>query len=517
MSDPIFFLPTLRLNVDFWCHGVTESTGVAKSLQKTKLVSAHPHLPLILSQDDQNHINLWDYAQQKCLWQASAATLAKEIVFLEQNFRDRTPNKSVLLSRVNRPLSGTAHTPRGLPTAAALRNASREISPTDLRNVKDHFGDLQCADFADSSYLFAQGALHTPTDQLPASTTHRITLLYENSVVIYDYSRNKAIQIIRTAEQLQNKKPVSFTWLSLSHCAIGCADGVLRIWNTTEQRITQIVSLCNRGEIASLRILAAQPDTSMHSTSLTLCSIGGDNIVLFWQLSLIPADQNAAHVLIENQSQTANNNANNNQSQNAPPLFKSTATRYVFTGFDRPSVRLAEPIQNTITKHLGLHPSFWTIDTRTQTLQLVVSEALGRVYDLTALLPYSASSPPSGGNLGGSHHASSSMLDTASVTGSGRNHNNSNTATGNSANGGAGLSKRLSWTSSNHNISPHNATNASNTTHGTKSGRKSFFGALTRRNSNSNQSTTSSNNNSALGNASVRCGGTVNELTCFFV
>lgn len=250
MSDAEFTLPSIKFDVELVCNSALlpqQPHPIHKtSFAKTKFVSAHPILPLILSLDEYGNISLWDSQLKQIVWASSGFQLQKEAIL--QAYHAQIPSKDehkkfaarskhASLARLNGPalrnmgnIAIPHMTPMPFDSYSALSAVPNEV-------LKDFLGDIKAVDFSDPEYILAQGGKnlqfpHLNLSTIETSAQHRLTFLFDQAIVVYNYQQGKVLSILKLNTDLANKlmKPTCWEWLTAAHLAVGAADGHVRVF-----------------------------------------------------------------------------------------------------------------------------------------------------------------------------------------------------------------------------------------------------------------------------------------------
>lgn len=242
-SDTQYFRPDIDVSVDFWCC----ETPFQSNWQKSKLIATHPTLPFLLSCDVDQVISIWNIATQQLVWNRSAALLIKECSGVSpisifhhdklgmQRFSARSSQRSHGLSR---------------NLEYSVNKVDDVIS--DIKSKEMSFGEVKFVDFADTLTLTFNGSYHNSKD---IYLENRILILFEQAIIIVNYSTHQYSLIC--SNDLMGKKPSSVEFLDEHNCAIGCNDGMVRIWNIKKSCLERAFS-CTKYEITYLKVIPTE-------------------------------------------------------------------------------------------------------------------------------------------------------------------------------------------------------------------------------------------------------------------
>lgn len=266
--------PPPSVDVIFW--GIDMSHELRKDEgDKVKICCLHVGArPWVLSIDREDEIHVWDYSSRQRLMRKSLLDLYTSAVQNERLAQTRAaPTKNEPPFTERRFLeSSHSCTQHSHPLKSYLGSFEREILGFKSRGknlddlvekteskkhsnnpVKVTMGNVHQISFVDQSSIQNSSgdsfAPHIPTFNVET----RIMIVCDAGVLFYDFS-TEASHVITVAD-LGSKAPCCAEFVFSNLCAIGCADGIVRIWDCQKWIEIKTLSGHNRGDILALKNL----------------------------------------------------------------------------------------------------------------------------------------------------------------------------------------------------------------------------------------------------------------------
>jgi len=241
MSNVQHFRPDIDLALDYWCNSIPFQTN----WQKTKLIVSHPTLPLILSCDEEQTLSIWNYSLSQLVWSRSSQQLVKDATGV--------PPVSLLQHVKFNPRRISHNSIRrieGLTRNLNCVNLQTSADSTAKPGKDNTFGEVKTIDFSDTASLSHNGGYHNSRD---VHIENRIIVLFDQAVIVYNYDIHSYSLI--TMKELDGKKPTSVEFIDDYNCAIGCNDGMTRIWNIPQARLGKTFGY-SKSEISCLKTIS---------------------------------------------------------------------------------------------------------------------------------------------------------------------------------------------------------------------------------------------------------------------
>ncbi len=278
-SDAVskFYRPSLSAKVDYWCIDASNHLEVPLSTRKTKFSQTHPVLPLLMSVDENQTIAVWDFDTKQIIWSRNMVQLHSEVssaVAVGQGNASQIPKGGSTYSRTKGLTRSLGRSQETLPVHnmnnVVFERVTAQIDDVQLaqpalsKAANQHLGELKFAGFADSQYIDydtgrSNGNQITSNPWIHFRATnvgieHRLVFVFDSVVVVYNYVTNK-MDVISSSD-LNHKKPSCVEFLDYDKLAIGCNDGVVRIWNCSTAIIDASFGLSSSNkEVTLIKVL----------------------------------------------------------------------------------------------------------------------------------------------------------------------------------------------------------------------------------------------------------------------
>eukprot|EP01038_Epipyxis_sp_PR26KG_P013282 gene13282-17795_t len=280
---------------------------------KLKIVEIHPSKPLTLYCDRDNVVSLLDYSCSKVLFsfpvqelinnsiQFNGGDIEREIsyqssqqTFIHMRMSKRSgshiSNKSSKDNVISQSLENI------LPKTNNELEELPNIIPQPKMNIKIQAGNIKQLSFIDrfaiESYI-NNSEINISNNDQHFNQESNIMIVTESTIVFYDYVSE--ISNILSAIEL-TKAPTCADFIYYNLCAIGCADGTIRIWDCSKWIIVRTLQVHVRYDMMVIKSIPRKSDSSskrLHDLTLStdkvlirFLSIGNDGTTYIWDGSV---------------------------------------------------------------------------------------------------------------------------------------------------------------------------------------------------------------------------------------
>ncbi|KAJ1417686.1 hypothetical protein B484DRAFT_453896 [Ochromonadaceae sp. CCMP2298] len=235
MAYRVFIKPRLEAKIELW--NADWRTGKLSNIPKYKLMDIHPVWSLVLLADQEGRICVWDYGLRSAVLNTSLVSLIGACSRQEvRTLHTVLPSAGNRLSQRSN-VRSSGHVPQKSGGGVGKSNAPLPMSGPAIAKVKQQLGSVLSVSFADASYALSCAGLagHRPpegerTAFLPqgASDT-RVAVVCEGALVLHDYGTGQTTLL--SSAQLGKATPTCVECCCPSVLAVGCSDGLIRIWD----------------------------------------------------------------------------------------------------------------------------------------------------------------------------------------------------------------------------------------------------------------------------------------------
>lgn len=241
-TTAMYIKPELDSSIEFW--GADSRLTKVSDAIKLKLVDVHPTRPLILTADRDGKICLWDYNLKLALLNCPVSSLllenqvqSKNVVVKDHGFLQRISSRSNIPKQEH----GTSerNTNSGMHLNTSISYASVGITSVPnaslaiLSKLKQQVGQILQICFADSASILSNIGLsgYNACDFINSSNSDNIIVVVcEHIAIFHDYYSSETTVL---PPNLWKSSITSVEPIYLNTFAVGCSDGLIRIWDTS--------------------------------------------------------------------------------------------------------------------------------------------------------------------------------------------------------------------------------------------------------------------------------------------
>lgn len=243
MNDKQFIGGSCPIDVSYWDVNEQNKDG-----RKVRLVDFHPRKSMVVYADSNGLVTVCDYFTKSIKWAKLVTELVSSVGSPNRSYTKNTQKgerifaKERLSVRCNSRLSGKAHI----------------APPVDNRNwrsvAKDHPVTAKAksgnADIKQVS--FVESSLTPLMSRSFHSDSNLLLIVRDHQVLLVDYVTH-ACSVVDEADL--GRPPASADMLSPRCCAIGCSDGLIRLWDIGTRVVVRILAGHTRGAVNLLRTI----------------------------------------------------------------------------------------------------------------------------------------------------------------------------------------------------------------------------------------------------------------------
>lgn len=280
--------PVQGANVIFWGVDVTRNELKKDEGDKVRHFDVHPVNSWVLAVDRDDEVYVWDFAKNDCIFHKSMTQLLSnaEIGSRRLNVNDSVSNGQVFNDKIinngryyitsnsssmyntyqyssslfDDIILGTAVKKSLFSGVGSITEADTEeggnsnaAKVTNVKLIKFIDESCLCNDTLDNNLLHRPPTFHTPT---------QIMIVCDMGVIFHNFLSNSSITAshssstrIITVASLNNKIPTSAEFIFNSICAIGCSDGIIRIWDCLKWCEIKQFNAHGKGDVLAIKSL----------------------------------------------------------------------------------------------------------------------------------------------------------------------------------------------------------------------------------------------------------------------
>ena len=273
-------------DIIFWGIDVTRNDVKKDEGDKVRLFDVHPINPWVLNIDRDDEIYVWDFSKNQCLFHKSLNQLSS--INDHQNsrpvsltnpldFNDKYIKESILDKKRYDAVSSSNHhlykySSSIFDDLILGSSIKKTLFPSDIcinnqhnnhiKNITAKEINVKSVKFIDESCLNNDTLNNVLYNPPTFHSSAHVMIVCDTCIIFHKFlssltpssSTYNSTKII-TINDLNNKNPTSAEFIFNSICAIGCSDGIIRIWDCLKWCEIKQLSGHSKGDVLSIKSL----------------------------------------------------------------------------------------------------------------------------------------------------------------------------------------------------------------------------------------------------------------------
>ena len=285
----------------------------------------HPIDARVIGVSKDNRIEVWNYHSHECVMSKTLSEIVSSIphskdasspfnISIDQKPNNFIASRQSYSLRPSRSVYSTCHSNSRVLNPVPDASERTSGSPLKVGDVKvSSFCDMEairwnCGMYAaigaratrtslydgEDSYVSDLSKLSTSSSTIHTSSC--IMIVCETAILFHDYQTGHTSALVGTDLGAPKAIPTCAEFISPELCAIGCSDGLIRIWNCEQRKLVKTLNTGSKTALQALKNLLSKDSYSPNGLDcplqegqgrMRLLSVQTDGMSLIWESEIL--------------------------------------------------------------------------------------------------------------------------------------------------------------------------------------------------------------------------------------